>query len=245
MNITKETTIGAIVAKDYRAASIFNNSNIDFCCNGNRTIATVCSEQNLSADELISQLQQTVSATAGNSDAVSDYKSWPLDLLADFIEKKHHRYVTTQIPVIQAYLEKIIRVHGDRHPELQEIKTHFDACAGELTMHMKKEELLLFPFIHKMVQTKQSGSKITGAPFGTVQNPIRAMMHEHDIEGDRFRKIRELSNDYNVPADGCNTYSVTFATLREFEEDLHLHIHLENNILFPKSIELEESFARE
>lgn len=243
MNISKDNIVGAVVAEDYRTAGVFEQAGIDFCCNGNRSIEIACREQKIVAEELVSRLQQTVNASSHKEDAASDYKSWPLDLLADFIEKKHHRYVTEQIPIIQAFLEKIVRVHGSRHPELAEIKAHFDACAAELTSHMKKEELMLFPFIRKMVQAKQSGTRELAAPFGTVQNPIRMMMHEHDTEGERFRKIKELSNQYTAPADGCNTYRAAYATLQAFEDDLHLHIHLENNILFPKSIDLERSFA--
>ncbi len=242
MNISKESNIGAIVAEDYRAAGIFERAGIDFCCNGNRTIEAACAEQKIAASELINQLQEAIEARPAKEDAVTDYKSWPLDLLADFIEKKHHRYVTTQIPVIQAFLEKLVIVHGGRHPELAEIKALFEESAGELTVHMKKEELMLFPFIRKLVLAKQTGSKDIAAPFGAIENPIRMMMHDHDAEGERFRKIKELSNQYAAPADGCNTYRAAFATLQAFEDDLHLHIHLENNILFPKSIELKESF---
>lgn len=238
MNIQKDSIIGTVVAEDYRAAGIFEKYNIDFCCNGNRTIEAACEQQGVSADTLIQSLQEV----ATNEHATVDYKSWPLDLLADLVEKKHHRYVTTQIPIIQAFLEKITKVHGERHPELAEIKTLFDATAAEMTVHMKKEELMLFPFIRKMVQAKSTGHAVT-APFGTVNNPIQAMMHDHDAEGERFRKIKELSNQYTVPEDGCNTYRAAYATLKAFEDDLHLHIHLENNILFPESIALEESFS--
>ena len=243
MNISKENMIGSIVAEDYRTASVFEQAGIDFCCNGNRSIETACAEKQIKAVDLVSRLQEVVTGSPDKEYPVIDYKSWPLDLLTDFIEKKHHRYVSMQIPVIQSLLEKIVRVHGSRHPELAEIKTSFDSCAAELTAHMKKEELVLFPFIRKMVQTKLEGHKDLAAPFGTVQNPIQMMMHEHDTEGERFRKIKELSNQYTAPEDGCNTYKATFATLQAFEDDLHLHIHLENNILFPKSIELEQSFA--
>jgi regulator of cell morphogenesis and NO signaling len=243
MNISKEDLVGAVVAEDFRTAGIFEQAGIDFCCNGNRSIETACEEAKISASELILRLQQTVDVTARKEDGISDYKSWPLDLLTDFIEKKHHRYVTAQIPVIQAFLEKIVRVHGERHPELVAIKANFDTCAGELTVHMKKEELLLFPFIRKMVKAKQGGTKHLPARFGTVQNPIQMMMHEHDSEGEHFRKIKALSNQYTAPADSCNTYKAAFASLQEFEDDLHLHIHLENNILFPRSIELEHSLA--
>jgi regulator of cell morphogenesis and NO signaling len=243
MTISKESIIGTIVAEDYRAATVFEQAGLDFCCNGNRTLEAACKEQNIPVERLIGNLQMVLDSTPRKDDAISDYKSWPLDLLADFIEKKHHRYVTEQIPIIRAFLEKIVRVHGHKHPELSEIKELFDASAGELTGHMKKEELMLFPFIRKMVQAKQAGNNDVAAPFGTVQNPIRMMMHEHDGEGERFRRIKELSNQYTSPADGCNTYRAAYATLKAFEDDLHLHIHLENNILFPKSIELEQSFV--
>lgn len=133
MNITKENIIGAIVAEDYRAAAIFEQSGIDFCCNGNRTIEKACQQQNILPETIIDALQQALHTPAKKEAAVSDYRSWPLDLLVDFIEKKHHRYVTAQIPLIQGLLEKISRVHGDKHPELFEIRSLFDAGAGELS----------------------------------------------------------------------------------------------------------------
>lgn len=239
MNITKDTIIGALVAQDYRTASVFKNSKIDFCCNGNRTIEDACIQNDLDSETLITQLKAVANQT---QDSGIDYNAWPLDLLADYVEKKHHRYVETKIQEITPFLEKVVRVHGDRHPELAEVEQLFKASAGELTQHMKKEEMILFPFIRKMVEAKNTGTAVQ-ASFGTVQNPIRMMMHEHEGEGERFRKIVELTQNYTPPTDACNTYKVTFALIKEFEEDLHLHIHLENNILFPKSIEMEASFA--
>lgn len=144
---------------------------------------------------------------------------------------------------MQGYLKKICTKHGDAHPELFEIKALFSGCSGELAAHMKKEELMLFPYIRKMSRAKESGHINLSAPFGTVQNPVKMMMHENDIEGERFNKIASLSNQYTPPQNSCNTHRVTFASLKEFEDDLHLHIHLENNILFPKAIEMEQSFA--
>lgn len=239
MDITKESIIGELVANDYRTASVFKKNNIDFCCQGNRTIEVACKEKQLDTDKLVKELANA--ATQIQSGSV-DYKSWPLDLLADYIEKTHHRYVTQKSEEIMPFLDKIIRVHGGHHPELHEVGEQFRESVGELASHMKKEELILFPFIRKMVQAKLDGTTVT-AGFGTVQNPIGMMMHEHDTEGERFRKIAALTNNYTTPADGCNTYSVTLGMLKEFEDDLLLHIHLENNILFPKSIELEESLA--
>lgn len=236
MEISNKTIIGELVALDYRTASVFKQHQIDFCCNGNRTIEEACSAKKIDSEKLIDKLNAV--SVAGKTSEI-DYKAWPLDLLADYIEKTHHRYVDSKIQEIIPFLEKVARVHGDRHPELLEVERLFKDSAGELTAHMKKEEFVLFPYIRKMVAT-QGG---TEAPFGTVQNPIRMMMNEHENEGERFRKIASLTNDYTPPADACNTYRVTFSLLKEFEEDLHLHIHLENNILFPKSIAMEEEFA--
>lgn len=237
MNITKESIIGELVANDYRTASVFKRNEIDFCCQGNRSIEAACKDKNLDADQLVKDL--TDAATHVQATSI-DYKSWPLDLLADYIEKTHHRYVVSKSAEIIPYLDKITRVHGDRHPELEEVNQLFKESVGELAAHMKKEELILFPYIRRMVQAQQEGTSVS-AGFGTVQNPIRMMMHEHDAEGERFRKISALTNHYTTPADGCNTYSVTLAMIKEFEDDLHLHIHLENNILFPKSVALEDS----
>jgi regulator of cell morphogenesis and NO signaling len=239
MNITKESIIGNLVAQDYRTASVFKNNQIDFCCNGNRSIEDACIQNNIDSNALIAQLKTIANHT---QDSGIDYNAWPLDLLADYVEKKHHRYVESKIQEITPFLEKVVHVHGDRHPELATVAQLFKASAEELTQHMKKEELILFPYIRQMVTAKANGTAVQ-APFGTVQNPIRMMMHEHDGEGERFRKITALTDNYTPPSDACNTYKVTFSLIKEFEEDLHLHIHLENNILFPKSIEMESSFT--
>ncbi len=235
-----EKPIGQIVAEDYRTAQIFKNHKIDFCCQGNRSIQDAANKKKIDAQVLINEIKEV---QLGEQDGTIDFKSWPLDLLADYIEKKHHRYVEERIPVLKPYLEKLCRVHGERHPELFEITEHFNKSAGELAAHMKKEEIILFPAIRKMVQAKQTGKKLEKPHFGTVQNPIQMMMAEHETEGERFRLIDELSNNYTPPQDACNTYRVTLALLQEFENDLHRHIHLENNILFPKAAELEKELA--
>lgn len=233
--------IGELVAKDYRTASVFKKYSIDFCCQGNRTIQEACDKKNIDSKKVLEDLDTLVQT---KSEATTDYQSWPLDLLADYIEKKHHRYVQDKTLEIQPYLDKICKVHGERHPELLEIKEEFNASAGELAAHMKKEELILFPFIRKMTKAKLENTKVDAAHFGTVKNPIQMMMNEHTVEGNRFRKIEELSNNYTPPLDACNTYRVSFALLKEFEQDLHLHIHLENNILFPRAIEIEKELIQ-
>ena len=218
MSITKETIIGELVANDYRAASVFKKYKLDFCCQGNRTIGEACELKSVDANALVSDL---IATTQNVEAGAIDFQTWPLDLLADYIQKKHHRYVEEKSLEIKPYLDKICRVHGPHHPELFEINEHFTATAGELAMHMKKEELILFPFIKKMEKAKQEGTGLEMPPFGSVQNPIDMMMHEHTTEGERFRKIEELTNNYNPPAEACNTYRVTFALLKEFEADLH------------------------
>lgn len=239
MNIQEDQIIGELVAKDYRTASVFKKYNIDFCCQGNRTINDACEAKKIDKKSVVTDLNSLIESKATDT---TDYQTWPLDLLADYIEKKHHRYVEDKTQEIKPYLDKICKVHGERHPELFTINEHFNATAGELAMHMKREELMLFPYIKKMVKAKRENIKLDAPEFGTVKNPIQTMMDEHTTEGDRYRKIEELSNNYTPPADACNTYRVTFALLQEFEQDLHLHIHLENNILFPKAIELEKQF---
>lgn len=241
MNIHENNIIGELVANDYRTASVFKKYGIDFCCQGNRTIADACTAKKIDSKSVIMDLNHINQEQVGAS---TDYKSWPIDLLTDYIEKKHHRYVEDKTQEIKPYLDKICSVHGKHHPELFEIRDQFNASAGELATHMKKEEFILFPFIRKLAKAKQQNVIVDAPAFGTIQNPIAMMHEEHTIEGDRFRKIEGLSNHYTPPNDACNTYRVTLALLQEFEQDLHLHIHLENNVLFPKAIEMEGELIR-
>lgn len=237
----KNTTIGEIVTADYRAADIFKKYEIDFCCGGNKSISEVCENQSVNVEALMEDLDKTLNATKGTA---LPYDEWPLDLLAAYIQKKHHRYVEDASPVLKSYLAKIVQVHGRNHPELEEVASLFLESVGELTMHMKKEELMLFPYVEKLVNLKAKNVTDWEKPvFGSIANPVRQMEEEHEGEGERFRKIARLTNNYTPPADACNTYRVTFQKLKEFEEDLHLHVHLENNILFPKAIALEQSMA--
>ena len=232
-----EKSVGEIVATHYKTAAIFRQYNIDFCCNGGQTLSEVCAARHLKMEDLISQLEKVIDV---HPDPVMDFNQWPLDLLTDYIEKKHHRYVENQVREIRPYLDKICRVHGDKHPELIEISELFEQSAGELARHMKKEELMLFPSIRLLVRGKESGNDYSSPRLGSVRNPIKMMMDEHDLEGARFKKIEKLSDHYTPPQDACNTYRLTLSLLKEFEDDLHIHIHLENNILFPKAVELEQ-----
>lgn len=241
MTITKYQNIGDLVAVDYRTASIFKNYNIDFCCNGNRTVETACEQGHLNVNSVLNDLNQVINNPTGT---LTDFQNWSIDLLADYIQQKHHKYVERKITEIEPYLVKIASVHGNQHPELHAIKNLFHETAEELTAHMKKEEQILFPFLKKMVRIKRGEEPPQRPSFGKAENPIAMMKHEHDDEGERFRKISALSNNYATPADGCNTYRVAMGLLKEFEEDLHLHIHLENNILFPKALLLEAAIFK-
>lgn len=237
MENLKHRPIGEVVADNYRTATVFKSHKLDFCCQGGRSIEEACETKGINLGEVLKELNQVM---AEPENEITDYKTWPLDLLADHIEEKHHRYVEQRSIEIAPFLDKLCRVHGERHPELFEINSQFTESISALAQHMKKEELVLFPYIRKMVQAKNNEQAISSPHFGTVENPIAMMMHEHEVEGERFREIAKLSNNYQPPADACNTYRVTYALLQEFEDDLHLHIHLENNILFPAAKALDE-----
>lgn len=236
MENLRTQSVGKFVADDYRTAAVFQKYGIDFCCKGGQTINEVCEKKKISTDDLLAKLDE-VSKQSVNQ---INYLSWDLDLLTDYIEKKHHRYIEQATPSLMQFLKKLCKVHGAKHPELVKINEEFKASASELAMHMKKEELMLFPYIRKLIAVKDNHEKKEQPNFGSVQNLINMMMDEHNSEGERFRKIAELSDNYNPPDGACTTYKVTFSSLKEFEEDLHMHIHLENNILFPKAVALEK-----
>ncbi|MBU1821787.1 MAG: iron-sulfur cluster repair di-iron protein [Bacteroidetes bacterium] len=240
MNILKNSTVGSLVAQNWKTASVFHQHRIDFCCKGNISVEEACHNSGADPEEVTQKLDALLNAGV---EPETDYATWPLDTLADYIVTRHHAYVTAKMPELLAYLDKLCAVHGGRHPELFAIRELFAESVGELTSHMKKEELMVFPFVKKMVRAQRENQQ-TGTPvYGSVQNPIAVMMHEHSDEGDRFQKISELSDNYTVPADGCTTYRIAYTLLREFEQDLHKHIHLENNILFPGAVELEKEVS--
>ncbi len=231
--------IQEFVADDYRTAEVFSKYGIDFCCRGNRTLEEVIAKEKINGEDLLNDLANASQASTAQN---IDYKSWPLDLLMDYIEKKHHRYVAEKSPVINFYLDKIARVHGERHPELFEIKKLFKESAEDLLSHIKEEENMFFPYIREVLEAKSTGN-IPKKPEGyeNIDNPIAKLMEEHDDEGVRHREIAKLSNNYTMPEDGCNTYKVAFKMLKDFQDDLHLHIHLENNILFLEAKKLADS----
>ncbi|WP_281233134.1 iron-sulfur cluster repair di-iron protein [Flavobacterium gelatinilyticum] len=241
MKLTSKTTIGEIVADDFRTAAIFTKYHIDFCCKGHRTIEEVCKKRDIEQTLLIEHIEAAKKSSANQS---FDYKTWSVDMITDYITKTHHRYIEEKSPIILQYLNKLCGVHGAIHPELHEIHTIFSKAALDLAAHMKKEELVVFPYIQKMKRAQSKGLYIETPQFGSIKNPIASLKQDHETEGERFRRIAALTNNYTPPAESCNTYKAAFVLLGEFEKDLRKHIHMENNILFPKAIELEKSFEQ-
>ena len=172
-------------------------------------------------------------------DPISEYiDNLTLGELCSYIVKRHHAYVRENIPFLKKNLEEICQVHGEQHPELFEIKELFFGFVRDFTVHIQKEEIMLFPFIHGLESAKNENSPLPKSPFRSISDPIVMMIEEHQNEDQRFNKISELSKNYHIPEDACTTYEVTLNKLKDFENDLHIHIQLENNILFPKAIEL-------
>jgi regulator of cell morphogenesis and NO signaling len=238
MNLTPDRTVGSIVAEDYRTAAVFNTHGIDFCCKGGRSIEAACHEKGLDPDVLTREIE---AALARGWHAGNDFTAWEPSRLIEHIERVHHTYVSQRMPLLVQFLDKLCRVHGERHPELHTVSQEFHECVAALTAHMKKEELILFPYIQQLEKAVRHGVAPPRPHFGSVGAPVRMMEHEHTGEGERFHRIAQLTKGYLNPPDGCATYSTAMAMLRDFEADLHLHIHLENNILFPRAIALEKS----
>jgi len=237
MDRFKNSTLKSIVTDDYRAAAVFEKFSLDFCCGGGITIDQACSEKMLDPALVYAELGELENISNGNTPRFS---AWLLDELVDYIVNVHHRYVREAIPVLAAHTQKVAMVHGERHPEVVTIARHFEAVARDMTAHMMKEEHVLFPYIKNLVTAKRNGRPFQLPPFGGAYNPIRMMETEHQAAGDEMSAVRDLTNNYVLPDDACTTYRVTFQELQQFEEDLHRHVHLENNILFPKTIVLEE-----
>jgi len=229
-------SIGELVARDWRKAEVFKKFGIDYCCGGKVTVEEACIRKGIDS-ALLEQELNLVDSKPTNS--VHNFDQWDLDFLADYIVNNHHRYVTEAIPFLEELSHKVSRVHGDHHPELREIEQLVQEVIEELTMHMPKEEMILFPYIKEMIQAKKGNTSLTPPPFGTIANPIRMMEAEHISAGRAMESIQKLSEQFTPPLDACMSYQVFYSKLREFQQDLHQHIHLENNILFPKATQLE------
>jgi regulator of cell morphogenesis and NO signaling len=235
MELNKNKTVAELVSENINTAHTFKKHGIDFCCGGGVSLEKACKKNQIKLDVLLEDLQQ-VTVEGRNY----KYKEWDLHFLAQHIENVHHSYVEEAIPILIQYTNKVANVHGKANPELIQIKEIFAEIASELTQHLKKEELILFPYIAKMENASKKGEKIERPHFGSVENPIAMMEDEHEAAGDLMKDIAYLTNNYTVPEHACNTYKAMFHKLQEFESDLHLHIHLENNILFPKALQIEQ-----
>ena len=231
-----ERTVGDIVATDFRAASVFEQFGIDFCCGGRRSVAEACRAAEVDP-AVVERALDALPAAQGSEE--EDVASWRVDRLIDHILSTHHAYIRSALPTLSSYLAKLVEVHGQRHPELSRVASSVEHLGRELLQHMMKEERVLFPYIRTLATS--NGDTPRSSPFGTVQNPIRMMEREHVEAGEEMNVIRELTNGYTAPADGCTTYRVAFEELARFDRDLHRHVHLENNVLFPKAVELERT----
>ncbi len=238
VNITKrvtgesDETLGEIAAKDLSKAAIFKKYGLDFCCGGKKTVKEACKEKGLDVTKIEQELQQ---ADKNPATRPLPYGDWSLDFLADYIVNTHHSYVRKTLPDLRTYAAKVAGVHGEHHPELKRIQQLVEEINAELSTHMIKEEKVLFPYIKELVTVTNESRPLHAAHFGSVQNPINMMEMEHELVGKNLEEIRQISNNYLLPEDACASYSLLFRMLVDFEDDLHTHIHLENNILFPKS----------
>lgn len=235
MEIKSDSVLGDLVAGDYRLGAVLSTYGLDFCCHGNRTLAEACEQQSVNLEELLDKLNRaSMGADISGAGPTNRYAQWSLPLLLDYILENHHVYVKEMMPTIRAGLEKLSKVHGERHPELKEAHSLFDEMAEDLHQHMWKEENVLFPYIR--ASASKGDLPWPKVPFQTVETPINAMRNEHEREGSRLFKLRELTRNYEIPDDGCATYRATYLQLAEFDRDLIQHIHIENNILFPRAI---------
>ncbi|AFU67709.1 iron-sulfur cluster repair di-iron protein [Psychroflexus torquis ATCC 700755] len=231
----KDKTVAELVSENINTAHVFKKHGIDFCCGGGISISRACKKNQVKLDVLLNDLQNLE-----DKGRTYDYKKWNLHFLAQHIQNVHHSYVEDSIPLLIQYSNKVASVHSKTNPELIQIKKLFAEVANELSQHLRKEELILFPFIAKMEAAFKKGEKVERPHFGTIENPIAMMEDEHEAAGDKFKEIADLTNNYTLPPHACNTYKALYHKLEEFENDLHLHIHLENNILFPKALAMEK-----
>ena len=240
MTTLQDKTVADVVTENIKAAHVFKKYGIDFCCGGGVSIKKACEKA-----EIDPVLVETEILNLENiKDRALDFNSWKLDFLTDHIINVHHGYVEESSPLLLQYSQRVNHVHGHHYTELAEIESLVKQVVQELAAHMKKEELILFPFIKKLVKAEREGTEVPPIHFGTVENPIKMMEAEHEEAGEILLKIAKLSNNFTPPQGACNTYKAFYSKLEEFEQDLHQHVHLENNILFPKALKLEKTLKK-
>lgn len=231
-------SIGQMVSADYRKADVFRKYGIDYCCGGKKTLEEACSKKGLDAQRIQQELDESAQQPSAD---YPDFSAWAPDVLVSHIVNKHHRYVMQSLPVLLELSAKVARKHGDNNPALPEIAHLVIELSSELQSHLMKEERILFPYIHHMAEAERGQGAFNPPPFGTVENPLHVMEAEHESAGEIMAELRALSDDYTAPEDACTSYRVLFAKLAEFEADLHQHVHLENNILFPRAKAMEQN----
>ena len=228
-------TIGEFVAEDYRTAAVFERHGIDFCCGGQGTLAKVCKEKGLDSGQILSEIEAVRKEPAKRGE---NYAAWELPFLADYIVNTHHVWLKENDPTITAYTRKIADVHGAHHPEVIEIAALFEKIATDMDAHLREEEEVFFPAVKRAAAARKAGQTPAREDRKVIKESLEQLKREHEEVGDAIHRIRHLAKGYAIPADVCNTFMVTYQKLQEFEEDLHKHVHLENNILFPKAAQL-------
>lgn len=231
---TTDKTIGEIVAEDYRTARIFEQHGIDFCCGGKVKLSAICREKGIDTASLLQEIEAVKAAPVERG---ANYAAWDLSFLADYIINTHHSYLKENTAQIAAYANKIASVHGEHHPEVIQIAAIFEKIATDMMAHLREEEEVFFPAIRRIEAAKKAGNQPEAKDVELIRTSLETLYQEHEEIGDAVHKIRSLSNEYAIPGDVCNTFMLAYQMLREFEDDLHKHVHLENNILFPKSAE--------
>jgi len=239
MSISTEKTVRELALENPAATRVFEKLGIDYCCGGGMSLEEACRAANLPVGEVAGSLEAAEQA-AQVARPNRDWQEEPLADLIAHIQSTHHKYVREELERLEPLFEKVCSVHGKNHSELLAMHASFQGLAQELTMHMMKEERVLFPYIARMEESVIQREPVLPGPFGSVQNPVAMMIHEHDSAGDALRALREASNGYAAPPDACVSFRTLYQALAAFEADLHQHIHLENNILFPRAVALEQ-----
>jgi regulator of cell morphogenesis and NO signaling len=241
--IHSETTVREVALQIPQSTRLFEKLKIDYCCGGNQPLVKACASAGIDVDNVMEMLAE-VSQSTSHDAAGFDFQNTSLPELIEHILNTHHVFTKSEMDRLEALVGKVINAHGSNHPELIQMGELFKRLCDDLKPHMFKEEQVLFPYIVAMTQAAGQNQPGPFAPFGTVNNPVRMMMREHDTAGEILRELRVLTSDYKVPPDGCISYRTLYEALENFEKDLHQHIHLENNILFPKALDLENTLNR-
>jgi regulator of cell morphogenesis and NO signaling len=228
-------TVGEFVAADYRSAKVFEKYGIDFCCGGKELLSAACREKGIDLATIQAEIEAVKSEPLERG---QNYSAWELPFLSDYIVNTHHGYLNENTSQIAVYAQKIAEVHGAHHPEVIEIAGIFSGIATDMEAHLREEEEVLFPAIKRIHEARKAGREPAAEDIEALNASLAKLHQEHDAIGDAVHAIRDLSNGYAIPEDVCNTYVVTYRKLKEFEDDLHKHVHLENNILFPKAAKL-------